>query len=96
MCFAFWSQLIIQSSLYFKNLNSDQERICPLYSAVCKSLRYIYPVSPAEKKFLDFFHVSLKKNRVIKISLFRCFAVSRFRCLVTPIQADLLSVIGKF
>ena len=56
------------SSIYFKNLNSDQERICLTrypgpdffvivirclykYSAVCKSMRYICPVSLAEKKF---------------------------------------------
>ena len=51
------------------------------YSAVCKSLGYIYPVL-------------LKENRGIKISLFRRFAVSLFRGLVTPMHS--YAVFGKF
>ena len=45
------------------------------YSAVCKSLRSIYPVSLAEKKsVLVSFSCFAIKNRGTKISLFRCFA----------------------
>ena len=50
----------------------------------CKSLRYIYPVSLAEKKFWWFFSCFVKKK--IGVKKYPCFAVSLFsNALLEPI-----------